>query len=65
MIEWYGWDECREKKNKEFESKTEADEFLVLADLRKDQVDEIKYRVKQHLPQIIVKVIELEITAYS
>lgn len=52
------------RRIKEFEDAIEAGEFLVLADVAKDRVDEIEGRVKQHLPQIMIEVIELEITTF-
>lgn len=52
------------RRIKEFEDAIEAGEFLVLADVPKDRVDEIEGRVKQHLPQIMIEVIELEITTF-
>jgi hypothetical protein len=52
------------RKIKEFEGAIEAGEFLILVDVPKDRVDEIEAQVKQHLPQIMIEVIELEITTF-
>jgi len=49
-------------KIKEFESALKAGECPVLADVPKDRVEGTEYLVKQHLPWVIVEVLELEIS---
>jgi hypothetical protein len=51
------------RRIKEFEDAIEAGELLVLVDVPVDRVEEIESRVIQHLPQVMIEVTELEITA--
>lgn len=48
------------RRIKEFEDAIEAGEFLVLADVAPDRVNEIEALIKQHIPQVEVEQTELE-----
>lgn len=49
---------------KQFEDAIEAGEFLVLADVSRDRVDEIEACVKQHLPQVTIEGAEPHVPAF-
>ena len=51
------------RRIKEFEDAIEAGELLVLVDVPVDRVEEIESWILQHLPQVMIEVTELEITA--
>lgn len=52
------------RRIKEFENAINAGEFLLLADVPKDRVDEIEMLVKQHLPQVEIEGTEPHVPAF-
>jgi len=52
------------RRIKEFEDAIEAGEFLVLADVPPERVQEIEERIKQHIPQIEVEQTEPRVPAF-
>ncbi|SEM70881.1 DUF1269 domain-containing protein [Nitrosomonas marina] len=52
------------RRIKEFEDAIEAGEFLVLADVASERVDQIEALIKQHIPQVEVEQTEPRIPAF-
>lgn len=52
------------RRIKEFEDAIEAGEFLVLADVAAERVDEIETLIKQHIPQVEVEQTEPRVPAF-
>lgn len=52
------------RRIKEFENAINAGEFLLLADVPKNRVDEIEMLVKQHLPQVEIEGTEPHVPAF-
>ncbi|MCB1935470.1 MAG: DUF1269 domain-containing protein [Nitrosomonas sp.] len=52
------------RRIKEFEDAIEAGEFLVLADVAPDRVNEIEALIKQHIPQVEVEQTEPRVPAF-
>ena len=52
------------RRIKEFENAIEAGEFLVLADVSSERVNEIETLIKQHIPQIEVEQTEPRVPAF-
>ncbi|SET36846.1 hypothetical protein SAMN05216326_12316 [Nitrosomonas marina] len=52
------------RRIKEFEDAIEAGEFLVLADVAPERVDQIEALIKQHIPQVEVEKTEPRIPAF-
>ena len=52
------------RRIKEFENAIEAGEFLVLADVSPERVDEIETLIKQHIPQVEVEQTEPRVPAF-
>jgi len=52
------------RRIREFENAIENGEFLVLADVAPERVEEIEVRIKQHIPQVEVEQTESRIPAF-
>ena len=52
------------RRIKEFENAINAGEFLLLADVPKNRVDEIEMLIKQHLPQVEIEGTEPHVPAF-
>jgi len=52
------------RRIKEFEGAIESGEFLVLADVSAERVQEIEERIKQHIPQVEVEQTEPRVPAF-
>lgn len=52
------------RRIKEFEDAIESGEFLVLADVSAERVQEIEERIKQHIPQVEVEQTEPRVPAF-